>query len=145
MSERERWIVYPLLFLALGVALRDKLFDQTQSQRVVCETLLVVDEGSLAGDSKVVAAVGSEDMRGQRADPGGHLSVETIHAGTVFADRVQARNLPTASTLSVPANVLVEQIIRALGIAPDALRGALPRAPAPAPDRPPSAEEPAQP
>ena len=25
MSDRERWIVYPLLFLALGVALRDKL------------------------------------------------------------------------------------------------------------------------
>ena len=25
MSDRERWIVYPLIFLALGVALRDKL------------------------------------------------------------------------------------------------------------------------
>ena len=25
MSERERWVVYPLLFLALGVALRDKI------------------------------------------------------------------------------------------------------------------------
>ena len=25
MTERERWIVYPLLFLALGAALRDKL------------------------------------------------------------------------------------------------------------------------
>ncbi len=25
MTTRERWIVYPLLFLALGVALRDKL------------------------------------------------------------------------------------------------------------------------
>ena len=25
MSERERWIVYPLLFFALGAALRDKL------------------------------------------------------------------------------------------------------------------------
>lgn len=25
MSTRERWIVYPLLFLALGVALRDKI------------------------------------------------------------------------------------------------------------------------
>jgi len=25
MSQRERWVVYPLLFLALGLALRDKL------------------------------------------------------------------------------------------------------------------------
>jgi hypothetical protein len=29
MTERERWIVYPLLFLALGAALRDKLVDRT--------------------------------------------------------------------------------------------------------------------
>ena len=39
MSERERWIVYPLLFLALGAALRDKIFNLTQSQTVVCESL----------------------------------------------------------------------------------------------------------
>ena len=39
MSERERWIVYPLLFLALGAALRDKLFNLTRSQTVVCESL----------------------------------------------------------------------------------------------------------
>ena len=29
MSTRERWIVYPLLFLALGTALRDKFWDST--------------------------------------------------------------------------------------------------------------------
>lgn len=39
MSERERWVVYPLLFLALGAALRDKIFNLTQSQTVVCESL----------------------------------------------------------------------------------------------------------
>ena len=32
MTERERWIVYPLLFLALGAALRDKLVDRTTTK-----------------------------------------------------------------------------------------------------------------
>lgn len=43
MSERERWIVYPLLFFALGAAIRDKLFRHVASKEVVCETL-VADE-----------------------------------------------------------------------------------------------------
>jgi hypothetical protein len=44
MSERERWVVYPLLFLALGAALRDKLFDRTTTKSIVCQELTVVDE-----------------------------------------------------------------------------------------------------
>ena len=35
MSDRERWIIYPLLFLALGTSLRDKL-----AQKVETEVLL---------------------------------------------------------------------------------------------------------
>ncbi|MEM9185535.1 MAG: hypothetical protein AAGB00_03470 [Planctomycetota bacterium] len=41
MSERERWIVYPLLFLALGTALRDKLMKQTVADQVVCKQLII--------------------------------------------------------------------------------------------------------
>jgi hypothetical protein len=44
MNERERWVVYPLLFLALGAALRDKLIDQTISKRIVCQELTIVDD-----------------------------------------------------------------------------------------------------
>ena len=44
MTERERWIVYPLLFLALGAALRDKLFDMTTTKSIVCQELTVIDE-----------------------------------------------------------------------------------------------------
>jgi hypothetical protein len=44
MTERERWIVYPLLFLALGSSLRDKLIDRTTSRVIVCQELQVVDE-----------------------------------------------------------------------------------------------------
>lgn len=32
MSERERWVIYPLLFLALGVALRDKVMHRVETR-----------------------------------------------------------------------------------------------------------------
>jgi len=43
MSERERWVVYPLLFLTLGVALRDKLLHPVQ-QRIITREIVLVDE-----------------------------------------------------------------------------------------------------
>jgi hypothetical protein len=39
MSTRERWIVYPLLFLALGAALRDKLIGKLEIGQVICDRL----------------------------------------------------------------------------------------------------------
>lgn len=48
MSTRERWIVYPLLFLTLGIALTDKITRLVRTDTVVCKTLLVTDrEGKL--------------------------------------------------------------------------------------------------
>jgi hypothetical protein len=41
MSTRERWIVYPLLFLALGTAIKPKL---VPAERVSCRKLEVVDQ-----------------------------------------------------------------------------------------------------
>ena len=35
MSERERWVVYPLLFLALGVALRDKMLKRVDTDSMI--------------------------------------------------------------------------------------------------------------
>ena len=48
MSERERWIVYPLLFFALGAALRDKFTQQVHTEelhagKIACEELVVLD------------------------------------------------------------------------------------------------------
>jgi hypothetical protein len=43
MSERERWIVYPLLFFALGSALRDKLLQRIESKEIYCESLKIID------------------------------------------------------------------------------------------------------
>jgi hypothetical protein len=47
MTDRERWTVYPLLFLALGISLKDKLSgsvatDRVECKAVVCEAVEVV-------------------------------------------------------------------------------------------------------
>lgn len=49
MTDRERWTVYPLLFLALGVAMRDKILevvavDNVRCESLVCNALVVADE-----------------------------------------------------------------------------------------------------
>ncbi|MBX7164771.1 MAG: hypothetical protein K1X74_00360 [Pirellulales bacterium] len=41
MSNRERWILYPLLFLALGSSLRDKLLQRVDTRVVVGQELQV--------------------------------------------------------------------------------------------------------
>ncbi len=48
MTDRERWIIYPLLFFALGAALRDKFTHQVRTDelfagKVWCEELNVID------------------------------------------------------------------------------------------------------
>ena len=43
MSSRERWTVYPLLVLTLGIALTDKVTRQIDTDRIVCRKLVVAD------------------------------------------------------------------------------------------------------
>jgi len=43
MSERERWIVYPLLLFALGAAVRDKLLQRVEAREIFCESIKIVD------------------------------------------------------------------------------------------------------
>ena len=40
MNERERWIVYPLLFFALGASLRDKFLQHVSSKDIECQRLV---------------------------------------------------------------------------------------------------------
>lgn len=44
MSERERWIIYPLLFFALGAAIRDKILHRIDVKEIYCESLQIVDQ-----------------------------------------------------------------------------------------------------
>ena len=41
MNSRERWTVYPLIFLALGVALRDKVTSTLDLRTITCEELTI--------------------------------------------------------------------------------------------------------
>ena len=63
MSDRERWIVYPLLFLALGAALRDKLARSIHSVDVIRGAALDIDlkRGSITCRSLIL-----EDDRRRR-------------------------------------------------------------------------------
>ncbi|MEX0939214.1 MAG: hypothetical protein WDZ59_15235 [Pirellulales bacterium] len=63
MSDRERWIVYPLLFLALGLALRDKLTQVIQCETLICNRLQIEDR---QGQPVLVAEAEYFGRRGQR-------------------------------------------------------------------------------
>jgi hypothetical protein len=39
MSERERWMIYPLLFLSLGISLRSKITSSLDLREISCNTL----------------------------------------------------------------------------------------------------------
>jgi len=43
MSERERWIIYPLLFFALGAGIRDKILQRVEVKEIFCESLRIID------------------------------------------------------------------------------------------------------
>ncbi len=73
MTERERWIVYPLLFLALGAALRDKLIDQTTTKSLVCQELIVVDEQPLGREPVVLAKLGRAERTSTAEPPTGQM------------------------------------------------------------------------
>lgn len=76
MSERERWIVYPLLFLALGAALRDKLVDRTTTKSIVCQELTVVDEQPIGNQPvRVLAQIGRSGPTSSGRPSSGYLVV----------------------------------------------------------------------
>jgi hypothetical protein len=78
MSDRERWIVYPLLFLTLGIALRNQFFPtrrfgavdlragELSAQRIRCNELVVNDKADCR-DVKFDSAAGNS-IRSDRAD-----------------------------------------------------------------------------
>lgn len=93
MSERERWIVYPLLFLALGVGLRDELFDRTWSKNVVCQQLIAMEESPTNPlERRLIAAIGPKGRASldDTADTG-QLSVDTVLAREVVAEKYTIR------------------------------------------------------
>jgi hypothetical protein len=96
MSERERWVVYPLLFLALGVALRDK-FVGTTSRTIHCQELVVEDEASGNEQPRIIAKIGRFDPNGRVEGifVNGVVNAEQYAlVGTVFLPPLQGMLIP---------------------------------------------------
>ncbi len=88
MTERERWIVYPLLFLALGSALRDKMLKQTSSDRILCQQLMVLDR-----NGQPAAVI--EENRLQLLGASSQLGVQgAVQAHSVNADGLFQQGQP---------------------------------------------------
>ncbi|MEM6798578.1 MAG: hypothetical protein AAF589_03610 [Planctomycetota bacterium] len=96
MSERERWIVYPLLFLALGAALRDKLMQQTRADQLVCQRLVMINE------SGVATAVLDGDQ------------LKAIKAGVVDAQQLLQRARPIAAKQKPASALSIPQMLKFL-------------------------------
>ncbi len=98
MSDRERWIIYPLLFMALGVALRDKIIKTTASQRIQSESLLVADS-----TGNTIAVLGHERFDRSMTAGKDLLSVDVIRAGQI--EFVDDKGTVVSTLASVPAIV----------------------------------------
>jgi hypothetical protein len=149
MNERERWTVYPLLFLALGAALRDKIFDQTTTRRIVCQELIVVDEQPLGREPVWLARIGRVPVSTSGAPPTGYLVVngQVEVEGPVIARQFGTPAGPVAILPTASAADLFQAVQEKLQAAmQEANRAAEKPAEAqsePAPDPPPADPRPA--
>lgn len=104
MTDRERWIVYPLLFLALGAALRDKIDKQTQAKQIICEQLLLVDN-----EGRPAAAITGSELRFDLAGLGnGHIVANKVDSLGMFQ-----RGLPVIA-MAPQQGMLLQQLMQLL-------------------------------
>jgi hypothetical protein len=90
MSDRERWIVYPLLLLALGTSLRDKLTRTVEADHILCRDILVIDS-----NDRPTLLVGGRYVGQGRSAPGPVISIiDSADRTTAYlGDTIQCRNL----------------------------------------------------
>jgi hypothetical protein len=137
VTDRERWIVYPLLFLALGSALRDKLAKQTQAKQIVCEQLLLVDN-----DGRPAAALTGNELRFDVGGIGnGHIVGGKIEALTFLQRGQPVLSLGLQQQISLPQ--LLQQVLPQLQMAPGLPQGET-APPTPGQETPPAGEAPNQ-
>ena len=90
MSTRERWTVYPLLFLAIGLALRavavppDRLtVGEVEATRIICGELVITSEGG----KKLVHVGRVKGGGGGRIEINDSDGAEAVSIGTGAAGR----------------------------------------------------------
>ena len=82
MSTRERWIVYPLLFMTLGIALRDKVTNR------VGNLATQVEAGAI-----VTPQLQCKELRVERVVCDRLLASEQVQSKQVVSEQVQSRRL----------------------------------------------------
>ncbi len=90
MSRRERWIVYPLLFMTLGIVMRDKVWPQTQFQAIGItaedvDAYRVISARTIRCDRLEVGQVQCRGLSVGRLSVGGAKGTDAIRLG-VAAD-----------------------------------------------------------
>jgi hypothetical protein len=107
MTERERWIVYPLLFLALGAALRDKLIDRTTARSIVCQELSIVDEDATNPQSqRTIARIGRvKPKAGAKSTASLQINGDLEIIDEDLSDNSQARILATVGRTEPPSGI----------------------------------------
>ncbi len=121
MTDRERWTVYPLLFLALGIALKDKLtkvvaVKEVRCESIYCTTLEATDPKTRELISLAKGEVHCRGMACQEllvADPktkqqvravGGEIACRDLRAPAVFCNALQVLDAQGAEAVQVAAN-----------------------------------------
>lgn len=88
MSQRERWVVYPLLFLTLGIALRDKVVPPSVRA-------LSVEAGLVrCGEIEIIDAQGKSFVRVGVVGKSGRLELETNDGRETLILGVDSRQRP---------------------------------------------------
>ena len=87
MTPRERWVVYPLLFFALSLALKPKLLQEIDTKRVRCQSLTIAE-----GDQPFI-----EIGQLTRPGPGRLMQVEGRGIRILGEDRERALELRTTA------------------------------------------------
>lgn len=97
MNERERWIVYPLLFFALGASLRDKFMQQVSTQELHCQR--VVAKEVICEDVSVIDAEKPDRIVAKLASgrPGGAEGKGSDRFGVLFLLDSEGKELCTVT------------------------------------------------
>ncbi len=151
MTERERWIVYPLLFLALGASLRDKLGGRTTIKSIVCQELRIEDEPVGDQPPRTLAFIGRTEPAANRPSVGalvvnGEVEIGGILKvnGIVNANQYACQGFQFMPTFQPLPGISMQDLVRALQAAQAQQRGAIPLGAPPAKLPPAAKESPAE-
>lgn len=120
MTERERWIVYPLLFLALGAALRDKLFEQTNTKKIRCQELVVTSEDVAGQEGATLVRIGAVPRTSANSPHVGQIAVngvvqaQAVEATDINADNYYFRSVPVPAVFKAMLGLSPAEWLQAL-------------------------------